>query len=304
MWNFSTTSIPQIQHSQISIHISHLLSNQKNNEVFENDEGFDGLNSVYDLDRFTEIIERYDLKKYTWKNQYVYSTNQTHRPNYNNSGPRYFDDDSWSRWIIEESSGLSRAGVELLSESVMVYVWLIITSQLDGKSDIVGDDGKELASQRIFLERFEKDVMKRDFGDFGNLVSMYQKVLIDARSKVDYVVGEGVYMLPSDMRLKLEDVPYYNNKLLVASNVMKIGFNPTINTTKQKHLKPIAIKSKVIIDNNITNTKHKNKKLIKNKTHYKSQKQNLTNKIIILTTFTTLFLVSLYIEYKNKKNSH
>ena len=50
-----------------------------------------------------------------------------------------------------------------------------------------------------------------------------------ARSKVDYAIGEFVYMLPSDMNLRIGNVRNYNNKILISSPSFKIGTNVKIN---------------------------------------------------------------------------
>ena len=44
-----------------------------------------------------------------------------------------------------------------------------------------------------------------------------------ARSKVDYVISEFIYMLPSDMNLWIGNVRNYNNKILISSPSFKIG---------------------------------------------------------------------------------
>ena len=49
-----------------------------------------------------------------------------------------------------------------------------------------------------------------------------------ARSKVDYVIGEFIYMLPSNMNLRIGKVKNYNNKILISSS-FKIGTNLNIN---------------------------------------------------------------------------
>ena len=36
-----------------------------------------------------------------------------------------------------------------------------------------------------------------------------------ARSKVGYVIGEFIYMLPSDMNLRTGKIKNYNNKILI-----------------------------------------------------------------------------------------
>ena len=46
---------------------------------------------------------------------------------------------------------------------------------------------------------------------------------------MDYAIGEFVYMLPSDMNLRIGNVRNYNNKILISSPSFKIGTNIKVN---------------------------------------------------------------------------
>ena len=46
---------------------------------------------------------------------------------------------------------------------------------------------------------------------------------------MDYAIGEFVYMLPSDMSLRIGNVRNYDNKILVSSPSFKIGTNLKVN---------------------------------------------------------------------------
>ena len=50
-----------------------------------------------------------------------------------------------------------------------------------------------------------------------------------SRRKVDYAIGEFVYMLPSDINLRIGNVRNYNNKILISSPSFKIGTNVKVN---------------------------------------------------------------------------
>ena len=69
-----------------------------------------------------------------------------------------------------------------------------------------------------------------------------------ARSKVDYAIGEFIYMLPSDMNLRIGNVRNYNNKILISSPSFKIGTNVKVNINgEQVKLKDKpAVKSKEV----------------------------------------------------------
>ena len=79
----------------------------------------------------------------------------------------------------------------------------------------------------MFLNTFENIVNRRV--NIPEDIRRFQKTLQYARSKVDYVIGEFICMLPSDMNLRIGRVQGYNNKILVSRTGFKIGTNLKIN---------------------------------------------------------------------------
>ena len=67
-----------------------------------------------------------------------------------------------------------------------------------------------------------------------------------ARSKVDYMTRQFMYMLPSDMNIRIGKIKSYNNKLLVSSSNFNIGTNLKVNLDddKYKEKDKLDIKSK------------------------------------------------------------
>ena len=54
-----------------------------------------------------------------------------------------------------------------------------------------------------------------------------------ASSKVDYSVGQDIYMLPSDMDLNIKsNVSGYNNKILISDTNLSLGINGKVNSTQ------------------------------------------------------------------------
>ena len=139
----------------------------------------------------------------------------------------YIDEGSFSRWIIEKSDGLTTLGLQKLSESVRDYVYLISTAQTSARSQIIGHEVRNLDAQRVFLNNFENIVNRRVH--ISEDIQRFQKTLQYARSKVDYAVAEYVYLLPSDMNLRIGKIRRHNNKILIASPSFKIGTNLKIN---------------------------------------------------------------------------
>ena len=118
-------------------------------------------------------------------------------------------------------------GLQKLSKSVRDYAYLILTSQTSTRGPIVGHEARNLDAQHTFLNNFENIVNRRV--NIPEDIRRFQKTLQYARSKVDCAIGEFVYMLPSDMNLRIGNVRNYNNKILIPSSNFKIGTNVKIN---------------------------------------------------------------------------
>ena len=66
--------------------------------------------------------------------------------------------------------------------------------------------------------------------DIGEDIKHYQDTLSYASSKVDYSVGQNIYMFPSDMNLKIRSGTVgYNNKILVSDEKFSLGKNDEVN---------------------------------------------------------------------------
>ena len=138
-----------------------------------------------------------DLTK--WRNQGSFSTWQSRAWEAGKSGLSYIKEYSFARWIIEKSDGLTTAGLQKLSETVGDYAYLILTSQRSMRGPIVGHTARNLNAQKLFLNTFENVINRRV--DMPEGIQRFQKTLLYAGSKVDYAMGEFIYMLPSDMNL-------------------------------------------------------------------------------------------------------
>ena len=127
----------------------------------------------------------------------------------------YIGPGSMTRWIIEKLVGFIDVGLLRISESVRAYAYLILSSQASARSSIVGNTASSLTAQSAFLNNFENVVNHRV--DIREDIKRYQDTLGYASSKVDNSVGESIYMIPSDMNLKIRlGTVGYNNKILVS----------------------------------------------------------------------------------------
>ena len=168
---------------------------------------------------------KYQDEKFYWTYQHG-----VHWPN------DYIGPDSMTQWILEKSDGFTDVGLLRISESVRAYAYLILSSQAFARSSIVENTASTLTAQSAFLNNFENVVNQRV--DIRKDIKRYQDTLSYASSKVDYSVGENIYMLPSNMNLTIRlGTVRYNNKILVSDGKFSLGKNDEVNTSAMKYSK-------------------------------------------------------------------
>ena len=190
--------------------------------------GFNTADNPYTESEFFLICEDYgvpnDPMRYRDKNFYWTYQRGVHWPN------DYIGPDSMTQWIIEKSVGFTDIGLLRISESVRAYAYLILSSQASARSSIVGNMASSLTAQSAFFNNFENIVKCRV--DIREDLKHYQDTLSYASSKVEYSVGENLFMLPSNMEWKIKTGTVgYNNKILVSDGNFSLGKNDEVNET-------------------------------------------------------------------------
>ena len=106
-----------------------------------------------------------------------------------------------TRWIITQSKGFPKKVIEKISRSVREYVYLVLTSQVQARSSIVGNSTAAVDAQKMFKGTF-KELINEDYS-IGIDIERYQGLLEHQLSKVDFSVGIGIYMLPINLNLNI-----------------------------------------------------------------------------------------------------
>ena len=159
----------------------------------------------------------------------------------------YLGPDSMTWWIIEKSVGFTDVGLLRILESVRAYAYLILSSQASARSSIIGNLASSLTAQSAFLNNFENVVNCRV--DIQEDVKRYRETLSYTSSKVNYSVGENLFMLPSNMELRIRSGTVgYNNKILISDGKFNLGKNdevklavPAMKSHKTSSIKPTTI---------------------------------------------------------------
>ena len=138
--NAKEPMIRSIYRFQVYYHIRRILKIPEIPLPYEN--SFNQYNNQYNHENFIGICSEYgvsnDLTK--WRNQKYFSTWQSRAWETGKPGMSYINENSFSRWIIKKSDGLTMLGLQKLSESVRDYAYLILTSQTSTRGPIVGHE--------------------------------------------------------------------------------------------------------------------------------------------------------------------
>ena len=189
--------------------------------------GFNAADNPYTESEFFKICEdyrvpndpmRYRDEKFYWSYQHGIGW-----PN------DYLGPDSMTQWIIEKLVSFTDVGLLRILESVRAYAYLILSSQASARSGIVGNTTSALTAQSAFLNDFEDIVNRRV--NIQEDIKHYQDTLSCTSSKVNYSIGESIYMLPSDLKLKIKTGTVgYNNKILISNGNFILGKNEKVNS--------------------------------------------------------------------------
>ena len=134
----------------------------------------------------------------------------------------YIGPDSMTQWILEKSDGFIDVGLYKILESVRANAYLILSSQASARSGIVGNTESAL-TENVVNHRV----------DIREDIKRYQDTLSYASSKVNYCMGQNIYMLPSDMNLKIKPgTVRYNNKILISDEKFSLGENVEVNSSE------------------------------------------------------------------------
>ena len=145
--NTKEPMIRSIYQFHVYYHNRRILNRLKIPLPYEN--SFNKYDNPYIHEKFIKICKEYgvscDLTK--WRNQRYFATWQSRAWEMGKLAMSYINENSFSRWIIEKSDGITKPGIEKLSESVRDYAYLILTSQTSTRSQIIGFGASELDAQ-------------------------------------------------------------------------------------------------------------------------------------------------------------
>ena len=83
--------------------------------------------------------------------------------------------------------------------------------------------------------------------DIHEDIKRYQETLSYASSKVDYSDGENIFMLPTNMELRIRSGTVgYNNKILVSDGKFNLGKDDEVNSSKTPAIETNSLETPAI----------------------------------------------------------
>ena len=153
-FNAKEPMIRSIYRFHVYYHIRRILKILEIPLPYEN--SFNQYNNPCNHGKFIGICSEYgvsnDLTK--WRNQKYFSLWQSRAWETNRPGMSYINENSFSRWIIEKSEGLTMLGLQKLSETVRDYAYLVLRSQTSTRGPVIGHEARNLDAQQTFLNTF------------------------------------------------------------------------------------------------------------------------------------------------------
>ena len=108
------------------------------------------------------------------------------------------------------SQGITYAGLARINQSIEAYCYCILGAQARTRSTIQGVSGSAIETQREFLDHIEDSIVLKNI---SNSIQRYQEAIADTKTRLDFAVAQGVWVMPSRMVINTESIVGYNNKL-------------------------------------------------------------------------------------------
>ena len=70
--------------------------------------------------------------------------------------------------------------------------------------------------------------------NISNTFQRYQEAIADTKTRLDFAVAQGVWLMPTRMVINTESIIGYNNMLVISDDTMKLGVNNNVNRESHK----------------------------------------------------------------------
>ena len=140
-------------------------------------------------------------------------------------------DKQFEYFVPNYSQGITYPGHARINQSIEAYCYSTLGAQVRTRSTIQGISGGAIETQRAFLDRIEDSIVLKNI---SNSIQRYQEAIADTKTRLDFAVAQGVWLMPSRMVINTESIVGYNNMLVISNETMKLGVNNNVNRDTHK----------------------------------------------------------------------
>ena len=134
-------------------------------------------------------------------------------------------------FVPNYAKGLTQTGLARVNQSIKAFVYCVLGAQVNVRSSILGDGGRDKEAQSEFLVLVE-DAIRTPV--ISKSVQRYQLAIDEAKVRLNFASSPGSWLMPSRMVIIAESTTGYNNQLKQATPDMKLGVDNDLNLQKKK----------------------------------------------------------------------
>jgi len=172
-----------------------------------------GLGILYTKE-FGNIIKNTDSRTLNW-NDLPKFYNNIQQQNYN----------GWVNFILENSNGFTKAGIQRINQSIRNYLICILGAQVETRSMIIGNSNTSFDAQKQFKILFEDSINNNKNRSIPETIERYQNYLDKSLIRLNYCIGPNLLIISNDLTLKMGNIIGYNNLIKTTTNNQKFGIN-------------------------------------------------------------------------------
>ncbi len=188
------------------------------------DDAFRQNNNHINLRKFDDVKRQYNVPpNFDFRMWFGMKFNKKHRT----YSPRA--ENGFCYFIPKTSTGLLKEGLSNINDSIRNYVILILASQVESRSQLIGKSGKIFDARTMFLTLFETSINQSKSTMISDDISRFQDYVTKAKIHLNYVLGPQLYLISDNLSMNLNSHGY-NNQLIVGRNNQHFGVNQ-INQT-------------------------------------------------------------------------
>ena len=120
------------------------------------------------------------------------------------------------------AQGLTRAGLACINASIEAFVYCVLGSQANTRSSILGSGGRARETQKEFVNLIESAIRVQSIQES---IVRYNNSIEETKTRLDFAVAQGAWLMPSRMIINTESIVGYNNNLREADETTNLGVN-------------------------------------------------------------------------------